>query len=343
MIIAVAVVMNLLQPVFIPLVIAILVATILGPIIRWFIRFHFPRILALIIVIIIFLVFIFLLFLLFYSSMAAFLPRVRGYIEGFSRIIEQLLLQYDLPFTTFSDFGLTDRIVQQLLSLSGSLVNFITSLGMVVLFVIFILAEDPLSRKKIFKAFPGRPGFNITRILRDVNSQISRYLTLKLLISLGTGLLVGVSLRIIGVEFYLMWGILAVLFNFIPNIGSLLIMIFTIIISFVQFYPEWNPIIATMITMIGIQVVMGNFLDPRLQGHHLDLSPLAILISLVFWAMIWGIPGMFLAVPLTEMIKILCRNIPALHPVAVLLSSGKRVTAAPNIPPPTQDEEETEE
>jgi predicted PurR-regulated permease PerM len=197
-------------------------------------------------------------------------------------------------------------------------------LVIVLFFVVFMLLENPLSERKMKMAFPNQ---NVqTRfgaIIKKINSQIARYLSVKLGISVATGFLVGIALYFIGLDFYLMWGFLAILFNFIPNIGSTIIMLATILMSFIQFYPEWNPILASLITMPLIQLLLGNFLDPKLQGDQLDLSPVLILVSLVFWGWIWGLSGMFLAVPLAETIKIICGNIDALKPLSVLMSSGK--------------------
>ena len=124
-------------------------------------------------------------------------------------------------------------------------------------------------------------------------------------------------------DFALIWGVLAFLLNFVPNIGSLIVMIVTILMGFIQFYPSAGRVMAVIISMIIIQITMGNIIDPRLQGHRLDLSPFLILVSLIFCGWLWGIVGMFLAVPLMVVIKIICENIPVLKPVFVLMGSGK--------------------
>ena len=141
---------------------------------------------------------------------------------------------------------------------------------------------------------------------------------------MGTGLLVWVSYRIIGIELPFMWGVLAFFFNYIPTIGSLAVGIVSVFFAFIQFFPVWqNPAAAAGI-MFGIQMIMGNYLDPKFQGDRLDMSPVVILLSLLIWGYIWGIVGMFLAVPLTASIQIVCENTPFLKPVAVLMASGRK-------------------
>ena len=120
-----------------------------------------------------------------------------------------------------------------------------------------------------------------------------------------------------------MWGVLAVILNFIPTIGSIVGTAGTIIMAIIQYAPDWGYVIYIALLMISIEMVLGNIIDPRLQGVQLNISPLVILVSLAVWGYIWGIAGMFLAVPLTSIIQIICANIPTLKPVAIMLSEGR--------------------
>ena len=127
---------------------------------------------------------------------------------------------------------------------------------------------------------------------------------------------------IAGVDFPLVWGMLAFLLNFIPTIGSIVVTALAIFMATVQFMPDWSRIIFIGLLYISIEMVLGNIIDPKLQGVQLNISPLIILISLAVWGYVWGLVGMFLAVPLTSMTQVVCSNIPSLQPIAVLLSSG---------------------
>jgi predicted PurR-regulated permease PerM len=191
-------------------------------------------------------------------------------------------------------------------------------------------------------AFNEETGKHIGRIIEHINQQVGRYINLKFFISLATGFLVWFFLTIIGVDFPLVWGVLAFLLNFIPSIGSFVLVVITITMGVIQFYPNMGKIIIVAIAMIGTQVTIGNFLDPRLQGRRLNISPLLILFSLIFWGWIWGVVGMFLSVPITVVIQIVCENIPALRPIAVMMESGHRKPVEPvhKVEPETGPEKE---
>lgn len=321
--IAVGAVLHVMQVVFLPLVIAVLLSFILTPLVTHFNK-RISRTLAVILVILILMVVLYVIGWFFYTSITSFISVLGYYQDRFGIIMNEIVHRYDLPDDILEIMEIPGSLRSGVLNVSLSFVNFAGQLVIVLFFVVFMLLENPLSERKLKMAFPKLSvQTRLGLIIRKINSQIARYLTVKLAISTTTGFFVAISLYFIGQDFYLMWGFLAILLNFIPNIGSTIIMVATILMSFIQFYPEWNPILATLITMPVIQMVFGNFLDPKLQGEQLDLSPVFILVSLVFWGWLWGLPGMFLAVPLTEAIKIICANIEALEPVSVLMSSGK--------------------
>ncbi|MDA3955199.1 AI-2E family transporter [Oceanispirochaeta sp.] len=321
--IAMGAVLHILQPLFLPLVIAILLSFVLSPLVTHFHK-RIPRVLAVLLVIGILMVGLYAIGWFFYTRITSFVSVIGYYQDRFDIIISDIVIRYKLPSDILEVLQLSASLRSGLYNISISFVNFAGQLIIVVFFIVFMLLENPLSERKMKMAFPKESvQIRFGTIIRTISTQIARYLTIKLGISITTGFLVSLSLYFIGLDFYLMWGFLAILFNFIPNIGSTIIMVATILMSFIQFYPVWNPILAALIVMPLIQMILGNFLDPKLQGNQLDLSPVIILISLVFWGWIWGITGMFLAVPLAETIKIICANIDALKPVSILMSSGK--------------------
>jgi len=339
--IAMGAVLHILKTLFLPLVVAILLSFILAPLVSRFNR-KIPRILAVLLVIFILMIGLYVIGWFFYTSITSFIAVLGYYQDRFNIIVREIISRYDLPQDLTEVLQISNGLRSGIYSFSISFVSFAGQLIIVVFFVVFMLLENPLSEKKMKMAFKLGTRDRMGKIIRTINRQITRYLSVKLGISAATGLLVGTALYFIGLDFYLMWGFLAILFNFIPNIGSTFIMIATILMSFIQFYPEWNPILATLIIMPLIQMVLGNFLDPKLQGNQLDLSPVIILVSLVFWGWIWGIAGMFLAVPLTETIKIICANIDPLKPISVLISGG-RALADPEDPKGAEDTENTTE
>jgi predicted PurR-regulated permease PerM len=128
-----------------------------------------------------------------------------------------------------------------------------------------------------------------------------------------------VVLSAFGVDFAVLFGFLTFLLNFIPSLGSIASIGLASIIAAFQFGSVF-PALWILLLLVGLDAVISNFLEPKLMGQGLGLSPLVVLFSLFFWGWLWGIPGMILAVPLMAIIKIVCANVPALTSVAVIMS-----------------------
>ena len=124
-----------------------------------------------------------------------------------------------------------------------------------------------------------------------------------------------------GLEFAALWAVLTVFLNFVPYVGSVLGVVLPVLMAVVQFQ-EPGPVLTLLLALTAVQFAIGNFLDPYVMGNSLNLSPFAILISLAVWAELWGIPGAFLAVPITAILTIVFSEFPATRPLAVLLSKG---------------------
>jgi predicted PurR-regulated permease PerM len=118
--------------------------------------------------------------------------------------------------------------------------------------------------------------------------------------------------------------VLTAFLNFVPYVGSVLGVLLPGLMAVVQF-PDWGPIVGLLLALTAAQFVIGNFLDPVVMGNSLNLSPFAILISLALWSELWGIPGAFLAVPITAIATIVFSEFPGTRPLAVLLSKSGQV------------------
>lgn len=314
--------------VLLPLIISIILSFIVAPFVNVLDRSHVPRVVAIAIIVLFLFGLIFLIFLFFQTSVNSLIIEYPKYAERFRSIVNELSLSAEKRFGVslgemLGQIDWSIAIRSFLLSFSGNVMSFATSVLIIMLFLVFLLLEKPYFQKKLKAAFEERTGKKVGAMIDHINRQIARYLILKFFISLATGMAVWMSLRIIGMDFAIVWGALAFLLNFIPSIGSTIHMAVTILMGFIQFYPSAGTIVAVAVSMIGIQTLIGQILDPRLQGHRLNLSPFVILVSLVLWGWIWGIVGMFLAVPITSIIQIVCANIPGLKFIAVFISSGR--------------------
>ena len=197
-----------------------------------------------------------------------------------------------------------------------------TALIMIFLFEAFFLIELRHTQGKINDAFQGAAKGKFLRISENIVTEIIHFLSIKFFISLTTGIIVWLGVKIIGMDFPVLWGFLAFLMNFIPTFGSIISTILTSLFALMQFFPVYWKIIYVFLLMLTVNMVLGNIVEPRIEGRGLGLSPFVILVSLTIWGYIWGFMGMLLAVPMMVIIKIVCENISYLQPFAVFIGNG---------------------
>jgi len=197
--------------------------------------------------------------------------------------------------------------------------TFLWNVVLVLLTILFVLSEAAGFTTKLERAF-GHSMRNTER-LNKIKSDIQQYLVVKTLVSLVTGLLVGVSLALIGVDFPVLWGLLAFLLNYIPSFGSIIAALPPILLAVIQLGKGHT--LAVAIVFVAVNVLLGNLLEPHLMGRRLGLSALVVFLSMVFWGWVWGPVGMLLSVPLTMIVKIMLENTQDLRWIAVMLGSGK--------------------
>lgn len=197
--------------------------------------------------------------------------------------------------------------------------NLMTDGFLILLTVMFILAEEVNFTEKLKRAVPG--GKKTMDALYGFTASVNKYMAIKTLVSLLTGLIVTVSMFFIGVDYYVLWGLLAFLLNFIPTLGSILAAIPPVLLAIVQLgMPE---ALMTAAVFLAVNTIVGNVLEPRFMGKGLDLSSLVVFLSLVFWGWVLGSVGMLLSVPLTMTVKIALESFNETRWVGVMLGSGR--------------------
>ena len=185
--------------------------------------------------------------------------------------------------------------------------------------MVFILLEASTAETKVTAAF-GRSDESIAR-LGIFLANLGNYLGIKTIMSLATGLLAGLLTWSLGVDFPLLWAMLAFLLNYVPTIGSIIAAVPAVLLALVQLGPSEAS--ATALGYAGINVVFGNFLEPRLMGYGVGVSPLVIFVGLVFWGFIFGPVGMLLSVPLTMTLKMGLESDERTRWIAILLGSER--------------------
>jgi predicted PurR-regulated permease PerM len=213
--------------------------------------------------------------------------------------------------------------------LGGTVRALVSRTGIIIIYLIFLLLEQRTFAAKLSALFrnPDRLE-DITKLMEKIRSDIRSYIGIKVLTSAATGALSYIVLHLVGVDFASFWAVLIFFLNFIPTIGSIIATAFPSILALVQF-DTFGPFIITASVLTALQFCIGSLLEPRLMGNRLNLSPIVILLSLGLWGSIWGIPGMFLCVPITVIIVIIFSYFPETRSVAILLSGSGELSVGP--------------
>ena len=220
----------------------------------------------------------------------------------------------------------TKYVQEFALGLSSGVLSFSKSLLLILIMFAFLLIEIKGFKRRITNAVKDENKQTILNISQQIGEDVVRFLSIKFFISLATGLLVYFAALIVKLDFPIVWAFIAFVMNFIPTFGSIISTVFTTIFALLQFYPHYGKVIFIFLFMIAVNFILGQILEPRIEGERLGLSPFAILVSLALWGYIWGFIGMILAVPMTVIIKIFCENIPYLNIVSVILGNKRTIT-----------------
>lgn len=313
------------QVVVLPLIIAWLLSYLFAPVVNFLARHKIPIGVAVLAVLLILVGFFYLIGFFVQTRVMGFIGQYDEYASQLTQISTDLADRVHLPEGYLQNFDWTGQIGKQLVVVSGSFVSIVSNMGMITIFLVFMLLGKPYGRRKLNEAFAGERAKKLTDVTDAITGQISRYLSIKVAVSGITAVLVYFVLLIMDVDFPVTWAVLTFLLNFIPTVGSVIATIPPVLVALVKFYPSFWPAVIVLILLLLIQQTMGSFVEPKLMGDGLNLSPVVILLSLVFWGWLWGITGALLSVPIAAAIKIVCENIEALKPISVLMGTGKNL------------------
>lgn len=331
-VIAVGAVLKAAQGVVLPLLIAWLLSYLLAPAVNFLVRrLRFPAPLAVGCVVALLLLGSWGIGLVIQQRLLAFAKAFPAYEAKIAALYAHFGSELDIPANVLNEANWTAQLGPFVLKTSRFFITFISNAVLVMIFLVFMLLAKPFANDKLRAALPDRADV-IIGISNAVSAQIGVYLGSLFVISLATGLLVWGALAWLGIEFAFTWGLLAFVLNFIPTVGSIVASIPPVVMALVQHYPSLWPVVGVAVVLLVIQMTLGNIIAPKVFGDRLNLSPVVILLFLVFWGWLWGITGALLAVPLAAAIQIALAHIPALAPLAVLMGSGKRY-ARKNPPP----------
>lgn len=209
-----------------------------------------------------------------------------------------------------------------LIGVTNTAAGLLGSIGTVVLYVAFLLVEQRFMAKKI-AAMTGseKRSEDVRRIIDTISTRIRTYLFTKSLTSAAMAGVVWVFLIIAGVDFAGFWAFLVFILNFIPVVGGIVSGVFPALLALIQF-PTFGPFLIVIAGVAIAHLVIGNIVEPRFVGSSVNLSPLVVILALAIWGFIWGIPGMFLCVPLTVIAMIILAEFKSTRPFAIALSEN---------------------
>lgn len=231
------------------------------------------------------------------------------------------------PWVAADDSGkpmraqLTEQISAIVRLVLGVAATTILEACVIALYLLFLLLEGSRFPDRVRKAYPPERAEQILQMAGAVNAAVISYLKAKVKSSLVLAVPVGVVLWAVGVKFALLWAVLTFLCNFIPYIGTVVAYTLPVGFAFLWFGPTWEPVAAAVL-LLACHAVSSSVAEPLIIGNAVGVSPLVILGSLAFWGLLWGIPGMFLAVPLTAVLILVMDHFDQTRALAKLLKGG---------------------
>jgi predicted PurR-regulated permease PerM len=315
--------------IIVPFLLALFIAIICAPALDWLERLGLPRAAAMIVVVAAVIAFGIGITGLVGSSLNQFtasLPEYTQRLNGYTHAVENWLDNRGVPFDARELRSLIDasRVLKLAADIFNSFGGVLTNAFLIFLTVVFILFEMGSFAIKV-RAVVDDPDDALARF-GNVTGSIKRYLAIKTMTSLLTGAVIGISLAFVGVENAVLWGLLAFMLNYVPNIGSIIAAVPAVLFALVQI--GVGGALATAAVFAVVNVIIGSVLEPRLMGRGLGLSTLVVFVSLVFWGWVLGPVGMFLSVPLTMTVKIALDAREGTRWMAVMLGSGHEVAQA---------------
>lgn len=309
------------ESLFVPVLLALFLSVLTFPLLFWLQARGLPTVVAVGVTMLAVIAVLGALGLVLSASLAAVSEAVPRYQELLRETIGPLVAWFEGRGVRVGDWVMTKVLDPGNLLLTLSLTfkgvaRAVSATVLVLLLMIFFLAEAVGFSTKLGAALR-REQESVRRFSR-ITRQVQRYLLIKTAISAATGLCLGLWLWVVHLDFPLLWGFIAFLLHYIPNVGSVVAAIPPIFLATIQLGPTGTVLVA--LGYITVNTVIGNIIEPNLMGDQMSLSPAVVLLSLLFWGWVWGPVGMLLSVPLTMIVKVLAENTQGLGWLAVLLA-----------------------
>jgi predicted PurR-regulated permease PerM len=323
-------VLKVLTFIFAPLMFAVFIALVFTPLMRWFYKRNWPRVLPIIIV-------IFIIGAGLFGSIKIIQLSGREVIEGKTELYRKLddkVGQVVVPYAELLGIELdpskgvikevlqSDQINDLILRKIGFGLTSIqkgVTMTLITFFFLLLLLAGSVNFKTVMQETLFKRPTQAIKVFMNIERSIVRFLLVKFFISLVTGILFTIICLAFNISFPIFWGLLTFTLNFIQSIGSIFI---TFLVSMMAVIDIQHPgsMTAAIILLIAVQILLGSVLEPILMGKSFSINIVVVLIMLMFWGFLWGIPGLVLAVPITVLLKILFEQFPQTKTLARLMS-----------------------
>lgn len=325
--------------IMVPFFLALFLAVLSFPVLFWLKGKGVPTWLSILGAVLVNLAVVTAIVLLAIQSVSDFREHAPKYVKKFELLVNSVQRQLQEGTLPGAEYITVDLInPAALLTIAqdtlGQVMSVLSSGFLVVLIMIFVLGEATTIPEK-FRFIMGQKGNDSDPgRFQKITREIVQYLGIKTLVSLGTGVVIGLGTYFIGLDFPVLWGLVAFALNYVPTIGSVIASVPALMLAVIQpgsdmllttatdagLLIDWGRVISVACLYVAANVIFGNFVEPMLMGRRLGLSTVVIVLSLIFWGWVWGPIGMLLSVPLTMVVKIMLENTADLRWVAVLLS-----------------------
>jgi predicted PurR-regulated permease PerM len=321
-----------LREILIPVTIAIFLTYLFHPLLIYLTKLKIPKWLSVIFIIIFVSGLYYLFVLILIASFGSFPEKLQIYTENLSAFLQSLLSPFNITVQELAEFlnlkvkeldisSIFERLFEAgvIQNIFNSFSGMLGDMFIAIIFWIFMILGKDRFEERLKHAFEEKREI-VEKNLTSIDKQLQSYIIIKTILSFITATIATLILWAYGIDFAIVWGLLTFILNYIPNIGSLIATFAPIIVALLEYGLGFTTISLSALLLIN-QNLIGNIAEPHYLGRQMDLSPVFVLFSLIFWGWIWGIVGMFLAVPIAAAMKILFSNIEPLKPIAVLMGS----------------------
>lgn len=317
------------QTILIPFIIAVIIAIVFSPLYELMRKKNVPTALAIIVILLLIIIIANITSLFVYTSVLSFKDAIPKYQTQFTNFFINLntslessefyrkFIKGSIQIEKIINPGTIGGLAE---SLIGGIAGIFGDFILILIYIIFLLSEMESIKKRMNSVYTNEQYKKFSTIATKIFEDVKKYVVGKTLINFCHAVIVYIVFLIFGLDFPILWAFLTFLMAYIPNIGAIIATILPVSVALIQFQSFLLPILMLLILVV-IGNLIGNIAEPKIFGSRLNLSPLLLLFSLIFWGYVWGVVGMILSVPIMSMIKITLSNIEGMENIALMMSN----------------------